>query len=327
MQNPYRRAALLVFLSAVVLAPVGAELAGRVMAERFLHPRRIPLGPRQIANANAHFARVHARQEDFTVRAADGALLRGWKVRPQPNDVPAREGAGDWVLLLHGSSDNRAGMSAHAEMLLRHGYNVLMMDSRAQGESEGRMVTYGWQERYDVQAIVKMLRAKEMPHCIFALGESMGAVIALLSGGIEARIDGVVAESAFQNLREVSYDYSGLRISPLLGRTLFRPVAITGIRAMEKEGGFRAADISPESAVAARAFPVLLICGLRDRNIPPRHSQAIYDAATGSKELWLVPRTGHTQALWAAPQEFEMRVISFFQGIHNARPAHSRNVE
>jgi alpha-beta hydrolase superfamily lysophospholipase len=309
-----RRVLLSLAAAVIVLTPVAADLVGGAVGGGILHPMRRELTPALIADADEHFARVHARREDFDVRAGDGVLLRGWKVRPpQPN--------GDWVLLFPGVSDNRAGMSGHAEMLLRHGYSVVMMDARAHGASEGPMATYGWMERRDTQEIIRALLEKDTPHCLFALGESMGGAIALQSAGIEPRIEGVVAESAFRDLREVSYDYAGLRFSPLLGKTLLRPAAMAGISGAEKEGGFRAEDVSPEKAVAGRAFPVLLICGLRDHNIPPRHSKAIYAAATGPKELWLVPGAGHTQALGTAPQEFERRVTAFFEKTHNGREA------
>jgi alpha-beta hydrolase superfamily lysophospholipase len=307
-----RRALFSIAAAVVVLTPIAADLVGGAVGGGILHPMRRPLTPALIADADEHFARLHARREDFDVRAGDGVMLHGWKVRPpEPN--------GDLVLLFHGVSDNRAGMSGHAEMLLRHGYSVVMMDARAHGSSEGSMATYGWMERNDTRAIIGALLEKDTPHCLFALGESMGGAIALQSAGIEPRIEAVVAESAFRDLREVSYDYAGLRFSPLLGKTLLRPAAMAGINGAEKEGGFRAEDVSPEKAVAGRAFPVLLICGLRDHNIPPRHSKAIYAAAAGPKELWLVPGAGHTQALGTAPQEFEQRTLEFLGKIHSAK--------
>ncbi|HKO04917.1 MAG TPA: alpha/beta fold hydrolase [Candidatus Acidoferrales bacterium] len=297
---------LLLFLLA------GETLTGEAAGSGILHPQRRALTPELVARAEEAFARAGAVREDFVVAAPDGARLRGWKVRAaHPN--------GDWVLLFHGVSDNRAGMTGQAEMLLRHGYSVAMMDARAHGESEGPMATYGWLERNDTRAIVDSLVATEaLPASasIFASGESMGAAIALQSAGIEPRIRAVVAESAFRNLREVSYDYAGLYTSVLLGKTLLRPLAILAVRSGEREGGFRAEDVSPERAVAARAFPVLLICGLDDHNIPPRHTRAIYAAATGPKEMWLVPGAGHTQAQGRAPEEFERRVTSFFARAH-----------
>jgi pimeloyl-ACP methyl ester carboxylesterase len=298
-----------------LVALLAAEaLAGNGTGSGILHPPRRELTPELVAQADAAFARVHAAREDFELAAPDGVRLRGWKVRPAPGTA-----TGDWVLLYHGQADNRAGMIGQAEMLLRHGDSVLMMDARGHGASEGEMVTYGWLERNDSRAIVDALTGQEHPHCLLASGESMGAAVALESAGVEPRIEAVVAESAFRNLREAAYDYAGLHVSPLLGKTLLRPVVMIGLPGAEKEGGFRADDVSPEKAVAARAFPVLLICGLDDRVIPPRHTRAIYAAAIGPKQMWLVPGAGHTQVQGRAPEEFERRVTQFFAAVHAAK--------
>ncbi|HVN09984.1 MAG TPA: alpha/beta fold hydrolase [Patescibacteria group bacterium] len=299
---------------ALVVLLAAESLAGDEVGGGILHPRRRPLTPELVEQAGAAFARVQATWQDFEVVARDGVRLRGWIVHSAPALA-----TGDWVLLFHGVSDNRAGMIGQAELLLRHGFSVVMMDARGHGASEGNMVTYGWIERYDARAIVDALEAREHPHCLFASGESMGASVALQSAAVEPRIEAVVAESAFRNLREVAYDYAGLHMSPLLGKTLFRPVAVMGLHSAEKEGGFRAEDVSPEQAVASRAFPVLLICGLDDHNIPPRHTRAIYAAAIGPKQMWLVPGAGHTQALGRAPQEFERRETGFFGALHAAK--------
>jgi pimeloyl-ACP methyl ester carboxylesterase len=187
-----------------------------------------------------------------------------------------------------------------------------MMDSRAHGESGGTMATYGWKERYDTAAITDALYSTERVHHLGALGVSMGAAIALQSAAVEPRIEGVVAEDPFANLREVSYDYGGLHFSPMLGKTLFRPATIFGMMGMAKAGGFSPDDVSPENAVAARPFPILLICGTRDQTIPCRHAQEIYRRATGPKGLWIVEGATHASALGRAPAEYEERVTQFF---------------
>ena len=216
------------------------------------------------------------------------------------------------MLLYHGIADNRTGCSGHAEFLLRHGYSIVMMDSRAQGESGGEMVTFGWKERYDTVAIADALYASEkVPH-LYALGVSMGAALALQSAAVEPRIEAVAAEDPFVNLREVGYDYAGLFAGAWLGKTLFRPAVTSAMKAIEKEGGFKPEDASPEKAVATRPFPVLLICGTRDRRIPCRHAQKIYESARGLKELWIVEGAEHASALGRAPAEYESRVISLF---------------
>jgi uncharacterized protein len=239
--------------------------------------------------------------------AQDGIVLRGWKIRSaSPN--------GDWVILFHGQGDNRAGMTGFAAFLLPAGYSVVMMDSRAQGESAGDEATYGWKERYDTRAIVSALESSEKVNHVFALGVSMGAGIALQSAAVEPRIEAVVAEDPFANMREVSYDYGGFERWAWLGKTIFRPATMEGMRTIQEDGGFDPDQVSPERAVAERPFPVLLICGTADHKIPCRHAEMIYKAARGPKQLWIVRGARHASALGQAPEEYKRRVLAFFGG-------------
>ncbi|MFZ0522492.1 MAG: alpha/beta hydrolase [Candidatus Acidiferrales bacterium] len=290
-------------ITILALLPIAAAIIGNNIGPGILHPAN--LNPQRQAETNQMLARTGAHKSDFTVRANDGTELRGWKIAPpSPNN--------DWVLLFHGVSDNRTGVLGHAEFLLRHNYSVVMMDSRAHGESGGDIATYGWKERHDTAAITDALYKTENVRHLYALGVSMGAAIALQSAAIEPRIAAVAAEDPFASLREVTYDYAGLDLIPLLGKTLFRPATIFALDAMKKAGGFDPDQVSPEKAVAQRPFPILLICGTNDHRIPCRHAQAIYDSAIGPKELWIVPGAGHANALGQAPAEYENRVVSFF---------------
>jgi pimeloyl-ACP methyl ester carboxylesterase len=160
--------------------------------------------------------------------------------------------------------------------------------------------------------VVDALEGKEHPHHLFALGESMGAGIALQSAAAEPRIEAVVAEAAFASLREASYDYAGLQRYPLLGMTLLAPGAWTMVYHGELSAGFPAGEVSPEKAVAERPFPVLLICDAEDTVLPCRHTKRIYAAARGSKQMWVVPRAFHTAAIGYDPAEFRRRVLEFF---------------
>ena len=299
------RLLLRILLILLFLPSIMAAAMGWMVAPSFLHPVRRPLTPDLIREADASFAHSRAHREDFLVTGPDGVELHGWKVRPEePN--------GTWVLLFHGVADNRAGAIGQSEILLRAGYGVVMMDQRAHGES-GAMATYGWLERNDTRAVVHALVASEHPAHIFALGESMGAGIALQSAGIDPRIEAVVAEAPFASLREASYDYAGLQEYPLLGKTMFAPGAWIMLYRGGKLAGFPAAGVSPENAVAARNFPVLLICDEADRTLPCRHAKRIYAAARGPKSLWVVPGAFHTAALGFAPEEFRQRVLDFFR--------------
>ncbi|HLZ50034.1 MAG TPA: alpha/beta fold hydrolase [Candidatus Acidoferrum sp.] len=335
--SPHRRI-IRILLILLLFPPVLAGIAGWLVAPGFLHPIRREITPDLIREADASFADSGGYREDFNVRAQDGSLLRGWK-------VTARNPNGNWVLLFHGVADNRVGVIGQSEFLLRAGYSVVMMDARAHGASEGPIATYGWLERNDTRAIIdallrsiqerfvavqmsepKVLPGMHLPPAalpplhIFALGESMGAGIALQSAAADPRIEGVVAEASFANLREASFDYAGLRRSPLVGKTLFRPFSWTLLFHGEKLTGLPIAEVSPEKAVASRAFPVLLICDEKDEALPCRHSRLIYAAARGPKQLWEVPGAFHTAALGFQPVEFERRVLEFFANVARTKP-------
>jgi len=287
-----------------VIAFAGSAIVGEMLGRGVLHPMVRQLTPSSVQSSEQVLRTAGAIPEDIAVTAPDGVLLRGWKVRsPRAN--------GAWVLLFHGVSDNRTGMTGQAALLLRHGYSVLMMDARAHGDSGGSMATFGWIERRDTRAIIDALSAVETPRNVFAQGSSMGAAIALQSAAVEPRIAGVVAESSFSDLREVTYDYAGLHWSPLLGKTLFRPGTWTVISTAQKEGGFSVDEVSPEKSVRARPFPILLICDQSDQIIPCRHTRRIFGAAAGPKEIWEVPGAGHASAIGAEPAEYERRVIAF----------------
>jgi alpha-beta hydrolase superfamily lysophospholipase len=318
-----RRRLIRIALMLLLFPPLLAAVAGWLAGPAFLHPIRRELTPDLIREADSSFAVTGSTREDFDVRAPDGVPLRGWKVRPKnPN--------GNWVLLYHGVADNRVGVIGQSEFLLRAGYSVVMMDARAHGASGGPIATYGWLERNDTRAIIDALLYSLMRPClsvqwhgpggpdcalpkhIFALGESMGAGIVLQSAAADPRIEAVVAEASFANLREASYDYAGLRKYPWLGKTLFAPGTWTLLYRDEKLAGFPVTEVSPQKSVAARAFPVLLICDEKDEALPCRHSEMIYAAARGPKQLWIVPRAFHTAAYGFAPEEFRRRVLAFF---------------
>jgi alpha-beta hydrolase superfamily lysophospholipase len=322
-----RRRLIRIALMLVLFPPILAAVVGWLASPALVRPIRRELTPDLIREADASFAATGATREDFDVRAPDGVLLRGWKVRSKnPN--------GNWVLLFHGQADNRVGTIGQSEFLLRAGYSVIMMDARAHGASEGSIATYGWLERNDTRAIIDALLVSERsrvlsvqaseqhlpgtavsspaPAHIFALGESMGAGIVLQSAAADPRIEAVVAESPFASLREATYDYAGLQKYPWLGKTFFVPGAWTLLYRGERIAGFPATEVSPQHAVAARAFPVLLICDENDVVLPCRHAEMIYAAARGPKQLWIVPRAFHTAAYGFVPDEFRRRVLAFF---------------
>jgi hypothetical protein len=103
--------------------------------------------PRQRVDATA----LKVPHQEVTLHTSDGLALAGWY-------VPSHNRAA--VLVVHGGGGSREGVAAHAAMLARHGYGVLLYDARGRGESEGRADGYGWTWGKDVAAALAYLERR-----------------------------------------------------------------------------------------------------------------------------------------------------------------------
>jgi pimeloyl-ACP methyl ester carboxylesterase len=145
----------------------------------------------------------------------------------------------------------------------------------------------------------------------------MGAAQLLASLRTTPGFCAVVAESTFASFREASYDRLGekLNAGAWAGRTLLRPAVEVGLLYARWKYGVDLEQASPQNAVAASSVPVLLIHGLKDTNLPPRHSEMIVAHSSSRNPavvLWEPANAGHCGAAGAEPQEFERRVLGWF---------------
>jgi uncharacterized protein len=291
---------------------------GVVAVEGALHPQRLPFVPGDEAAAESFAVRNQAAISDVAIAAADGAVLRGWFLRPA-------EANGNAAIVLHGVGANRTGMLGTAGLLLRHGYAVLLPDARAHGASGGAIAAYGVLESADIRRWVNWIEQSH-PRCVYGLGDSMGAAQLLQSVAVVLQFCAVVAESTFSSFREAAFDRVGqqFRTGPWLGQTLMRPVVEEGLIYARIRYGVNLEQASPERAIAVSRVPVLLIHGLADTNLPPRHSERI-KAANPGVVLWEPLHAGHCGASDAEPEEYERRVIGWFEShSQTATTANSR---
>jgi len=285
-----------------------AIAAGIVVGEGSLKLRRLPLRYRAEVETEV-LKRYHTKVEDVSVEAAEGATLQAWYIRP-PNFN------GDAVVLLHGITDNREGMTGFARLFLDHGYAVLMPDARAHGQSGGEIATYGLRESEDLHRWVSWLYTRDLApsQCVYGVGESYGAALLLQALPAEPRFCAVVVESPFSTAREMSYERisAPFHLRPWFGYTFGRPVITSAVLYAHWRYGVDLLAPSPLEGITHSRVPVLLIHGMADASISPRHSVILAKAAPDHVQLWLVPKAGHTLAWAAAHEEFEARLLAWF---------------
>jgi hypothetical protein len=299
--GPWWKSALFGVALFAILFPLVSAL---VLSESSVRiPRQLRVTP-QAALAEAIAKQAGGKWREAEIRAQDQSVLRAWLFEPAVAN-------GGVVIILHGVGDSRRGSAPMADIFLRHGYRVLVPDSRGHGTSEGELVTYGLREKDDMRGWVDWLYAHVSPRALYGLGESMGAAILLQALAVEPRIRAAVAESGFADFHQVAYDRLAGRFG--LPRAIFAPVIEPGLFYVRQRYGIDLTEARPGRALLSVKTPVFFIHGTEDRNIPPAHSRQLYRMRPANSQLWQPKGAWHTAAAHVYPQEFERRVIEWFR--------------
>ena len=232
--------------------------------------------------------------EPVEIRAADGTELFAWY-------LPARGKPRATVLYLHGNGENISTQFANVAWLPARGYNVLALDYRGYGGSAGSPTFSGVQ--LDIDAAMRALLARPDVDAqrIIVFGQSLGAALAVhyvAHSQYRSSVRAVVLDSPFS-------DYRGIVREKLAGFFLTWPFQWMARMTVEN-------DYSPTASIEAVApIPVLFIHGDDDLVVPLHHSQRLYERAREPKELWVLPDTGHIQAVRS--REVRERLAHFLE--------------
>ncbi len=189
------------------------------------------------------------------------------------------------LVYLHGVADNRASAAGVVARYGPRGFDVVAYDSRAHGESDGDVCTYGFYEARDLHRVLDTVA----PGPIVRFGTSLGAAVALQETAGDPRVTAVVAAETFSDLRTVASERAPL---------VFTSGAIErSFQLAEQQGRFQIDAVSPVVAAARITVPVLLIHGADDVETPSDHSQRVLAALAGPKRLMLVAGAGHNYSL------------------------------
>ena len=243
--------------------------------------------------------------ETVRIDARDGAMLEGSWI--QTNTSSHR-----CVLMVPGIGASRADMHWFVPTFYRHNYKILITDDRAQGASGGSLVTYGLLEKFDAIDWAHWMQ-RQGCSSVYGLGESMGASILIQAAEVEPVFRSIAAECAFSDLRP-SAEAVFRELVPLpawLAKPVSRGAVGIALQYARLRYGVDLRQVSPVRSIAHTQTPVLLIHGTKDRKTPYWHSQALAQAGPKAS-LWLVPEAGHVSAHGTQPEEFERRVLQFF---------------
>ena len=238
-----------------------------------------------------------------SIKSYDGLTLRG-RYYSFFENAPIE-------LMLHGyrgdSERDLAGGIVRAKSV---GHNVLLVDQRASGESDGHIITFGIRERHDCRAWIDfIINEIDKDAKIILTGVSMGAATVLMAscGELPANVVGVLADCGYSSPELIIRDVLQKIHLP---SAIFYPFIALGARIF---GGFSLKEFSPIEAVKRTKLPVIFFHGDADAFVPCQMSVDNYNACQSEKKrLVIIKGAGHGLCYVVDKEEYVRELKDFF---------------
>ncbi len=190
------------------------------------------------------------------------------------------------------------------------GCSVLFAEQRAQNNSDGDYMTFGYMERYDCLDWIHFVNERtERKYPIYLAGISMGASTVLMTAGLDVpeNVKGVMADCGFTSAYDIWCHVvkRNMKIYGLLDRMIDRS-CIKKLRTNAKR-------ITAVTAMQKTKIPILFIHGTDDTFVPIRMTYENYEACNAPKELLVVPGAIHAQSYDKEKEKYEATIRSFWE--------------
>lgn len=260
---------------------------------------RIVAGIREVLNTP---------HETVTIQSRDGLKLVG-RFYEGNEKAPL-------MILMHGYRSTAARDCAGGFAIARsQGYNILLVDQRAHGKSEGETVSMGILERFDclswIDYAVKRFGQKD----IILMGVSMGSSTVLMASGHELppQVKCVIGDCGYSDVREIMTKIScrvKLPFHMKMSGELAYQLTKIGAKFL---GKFNPEDSSPKTALKRCKIPVFIIHGENDRLVPVYMGHDNFASCNEDSELLIVPGADHIMSYYVNTEEYTKRVVSFIK--------------
>lgn len=243
---------------------------------------------------------------DTTITLADGTSRHGYF-------LPADSATTRTAVLVHGYKDCALSMLHIGCMYHRDlGYNILLPDLWAHGESPGDHIGMAWNERHEVLQWVavadSMFRGSSPATTMVLHGISMGGATVMNVSGepLPPCVKAIVEDCGYTSV----WDEFTAQLSDQFGLPRF-PLLYTTSLLCKLRYGWSFGEAAPVEQVKKCKVPMLFIHGDDDDFVPTAMVHQVYAAHPGKKQLWLAPGSAHAKAYSDHPQEYTQLVQSF----------------
>lgn len=195
------------------------------------------------------------------------------------------------------------------------GHNMLVVDQRSHGKSEGNTISFGIEEKNDCISWINYVNQRFGTDTkIILSGLSMGASTVLMTANLNlpANVVGIVADCPYSSPKEI-ISLVCERDRKLPAKFVY-PFVKLGARIF---GHFDLEECDAVRAVADSKLPILIFHGDRDLFVPCEMSKQLKETCPEKIRLEIVPGAGHGLAYMVGPKQYETALLQFTEHVLN----------
>ncbi len=222
-------------------------------------------------------------------------------------------GADRCVMILPGRCESLVYSYYFAPPYEKAGFNILVVDTRCHGKSDGKYNTIGVKESHDVLTWAKFVHDKLHNTQVYIHGICIGTsagLYAMASKDCPDYMKGLVTEGCFISFRESFKRHMIADKRPLV------PVLDTVMLLINKHTGTNVYRDKPIRAIKKlrKDQRVLFLYGEKDIfSIPPKSRKLFAACSAGDKKLVWFPKGGHSHLRINNTPEYDRAIIDFFE--------------
>lgn len=235
------------------------------------------------------------------IQADDGITLSARVIR-------ADEPSSRWAVVIHGYHSDKGMCSKTAYQFRLRGYNVLLPDLRAHGESEGRFIGMGWLDRLDVLRWIDEIIKHDEKAEIILHGTSMGGATVMMVAGEELpqNVKGIVEDCGYTSVWDIFKD----QLKEQFGLPEF-PLMYTASAYSKLTAGYGFQEASSVKQLKKAKVPVLFIHGSDDDFVNTEMVYEVYEACASVKDILIVEGAGHANSNYVNPDLYYTAMFEF----------------
>ena len=241
--------------------------------------------------------------EIVRVKSVDNLNLKGILFK--------REGSKKIVICFHEyTSKGLADFTAISNFYLDMGYNMLIVDERGHGKSEGKYIGLGYLEKDDAVRWINYAIERYGEECEIVLhGIAMGGTTAVMTSSMDlpSNVKCIISDSGYTSASKAL----GVLLKSIYHIVFPLPTLFIANMICKRIAGYKFNECNVIDEVKKSKLPILFIHGEKDKIVPCSMCYDLYNNCKAPKDILIVKEAGHEESYYIDSKSYEEKVKNF----------------